>query len=436
MPTRDARGALVPDDAIQIKHHRGLDTTDGPAHVLVLDDSRAQRRLLGALLRKWGHPVTVCETPADALAALSDPSISIVLTDWMMPGMTGPEFCRALRAMARESYAYVILLTSKTEKSEIAHGLDAGADDFLSKPVDPHELRARMRAGKRILDMQQELVWQNQRVRSTLAEIRDLYDALDRDLNDAKHLQDSLVREPFRKFETGQIALTLRSSGHVGGDLVGVFPIDATRIGVFSLDVSGHGVSSALLAARMAALLGTSAPEQNVAMTQKIGGQWDLLPPDRVAEKLNRMMFTEIGTDLYFTLALADLNLRTGDVTMVQAGHPHPAILHPDGSVTWQGSGGMPIGLLEEAEFESFSFTLAPGDRLVMYSDGVTECQGIGTGDLGEDGFASLLRQTAADQGDALLDNIVTALQHFAGRAEFDDDVSLVAFDFTGPSPA
>ncbi len=186
----------------------------------------------------------------------------------------------------------------------------------------------------------------------------------------------------------------------------------------------------------MAALLGTAAPEQNVAMTQNKGGQWDLLPPHKVAAKLNHMMFSEIGTDLYFTLALADLNLRSGAVTMVQAGHPHPAVLHPDGSVTWQGAGGMPIGLLEDAVFDSFTFTLAPGDRLLMYSDGVTECQGIGTGDLGEDGLESLLRQTANDQGDALLDNLVTALQHFAGRTEFDDDVSLVAFDFTGPSPA
>jgi phosphoserine phosphatase RsbU/P len=423
----------VPDDAIQIKRHQGVNMAEGPAHVLVLDDSRAQRRMLAALLKKWDHPVTVCETPAEALAALADQTISIVLTDWMMPGMTGPEFCRAFRQIDRESYAYVILLTSKTEKSEIAHGLDAGADDFVSKPVDPHELRARMRAGMRIIDMQQELVWQNQRVRSTLAEIRGLYDALDRDLQDAKDLQDSLVRETFRQFDSGQIALTLRSSGHVGGDLVGFFPIDADRIGVFSLDVSGHGVTSALLAARMAALLGTAAPEQNVAMIQHKGGQWDLLPPDKVAAKLNRMMFKEIGTDLYFTLALADLNLRTGAVTMVQAGHPHPAVLHPGGSVTWQGAGGMPVGLLEEAVFERFTFTLDPGDRLVMYSDGITECQGIGTGDLGEDGLASLLRQTADDQGEPLLNNIVTALQHFAGRSEFDDDVSLVAFDFTGP---
>ena len=407
-----------------------------PAHVLVLDDSRAQRRLLATLLRRWGHPVTVCETPGDALEALTDQSISIILTDWMMPGMTGPEFTRAFRRTPREGYAYVILLTSKSEKAEIAHGLDAGADDFVSKPVDPHELRARMRAGIRIIEMQRELVWQNQRVRSTLAEIRGLYDALDRDLLEAKRLQDTLVRERFRQFDTGSIALTLRSSGHVGGDLIGFFPIDAARIGLFSLDVSGHGVTSALLAARMAALLGTAAPEQNVAMVQKRGGAWDALPPDRVAAKLNRMMFEEIETDLYFTLALAYLDLTTGAVQMVQAGHPHPAVLRPDGAVTWVGEGGMPIGLLEEAQFDSVIFHLEPGDRLMLYSDGITECENRAGEEFGEDGLAALLRRTAEDQGEALLETIVTAVQDFAGRTEFADDVSLVAFDFTGPSAA
>ncbi len=421
----------MPDDAIQIKPHKA--STIAPSqisHVLVLDDSRAQRRLLSALLKKWGHPVTVCATPDEALEALADTSISIILTDWMMPGMTGPEFTRAFRKMEREAYAYVILLTSKSEKSEIAHGLDAGADDFVSKPVDAHELRARIRAGERIIAMQRELVWQNQRVHNTLKEIRGLYDALDRDLHEAKHLQDSLVRETFRQFPTGSIALTLRSSGHVGGDLVGFFPIDTDRIGVFSLDVSGHGVTSALLAARMAGLLGTAAPEQNVAMTQRKGGDWTALPPHEVAAKLNHMMFEEIETDLYFTLCLADLNLNTGHIKMVQAGHPHPAVLHKGGNVSWRGEGGMPIGLLEEASFESVEFDLSPGDRLVLYSDGITECEGIGTGELGEVGFESILRQTAEDRGEPLLENIVLTLQKFAGRAEFDDDVSIVAFDF------
>ncbi|WP_233491863.1 PP2C family protein-serine/threonine phosphatase [Nioella nitratireducens] len=402
-----------------------------PSHVLVLENSRAQRRLLATLLRKWGHEVTVCATPAEALDILRRSPIPIVLTDWMMPGMSGPDFCRAFRLLDRESYGYVILLTSKSDKSEIAQGLEAGADDFVTKPVTPPELRARIQAGERIVAMQTELVRQNRQIRTTLAEIRSLYDALDRDLLEAKRLQDSLVPEIFRPVTNGSVALALHSSGHVGGDLVGMFPIPGDRLGLFSLDVSGHGVTSALVTARMAGLLGTAAPEQNVALIQQVGGDWAALPPDAVAAKLNAMMFNEVETDLYFTLCLADVDLTTGRVRMVQAGHPHPAILHPGGDVTWAGDGGMPIGLLPNARFETIDLTLSPGDRLILHSDGFTECAAPMGGFLGDTGLASILARHAETPHDRFLPQLVAELERFGGRADFDDDVSALSFQFT-----
>lgn len=402
-----------------------------PSHVLILENSRAQRLFLTMLLRKWGHEVTVCDHPSKALDILTRSDISIVLTDWMMPGMSGPDFCRAFRTMDRERYAYVILLTSKSEKSEIAQGLDAGADDFVAKPVNPHELRARIQSGERIVAMQGKLVLQNRKIRTTLAELRTLYDALDRDLHEAKRLQESLVRETFRQLDGGSVALTLRSSGHVGGDLVGFFPIPGNHVGVFSLDVSGHGVTSALLAARMAGLLGTAAPEQNVALVQDPGGGWTALPPDAVARKLNAMMFQEVQTDLYFTICLADVCLGTGHVRMVQAGHPHPAILHSDGSVDWVGTGGMPVGLLPDARFETFDFQLSPGDRLLLHSDGFTECSAPTGGYLGEDGLEAILAARRNAAPDAFLPDCIAALERFAGRTDFDDDVSALCLEFT-----
>lgn len=403
----------------------------GLSHVLVLENSPAQRRLLATLLRKWGHDVTVCERPDQALDILSRTDIPIVLTDWMMPGMSGPDFCRAFRRMERESYGYVILLTSKSEKSEIVLGLEAGADDFVSKPVNPHELRARIKAGERIVAMQGELVSQNRKIRTTLAELRVVYDALDRDLLEAKRLQESLVRETFRAVHNGSVALLLRSSGHVGGDLVGFFPIPGNRVGIFSLDVSGHGVTSALLAARMAGLLGTAAPEQNVALVQAKGGDWVALPPDDVARKLNQMMFEEVETDLYFTICLADVDLETGRTRMVQAGHPHPAILRADGRVDWVGEGGMPIGLLPGARFETVDFQLNPGDRLLLHSDGFTECSCPSGGYLGEEGLAELLIRNHAITPEDFLPELAEDLQAYSNRDDFDDDVSAICLTFT-----
>ena len=109
-----------------------------PLRVLVIDDSRAQRMLLVSLLRRWGHDVVECGhrgRGADRRAVT--PEIGLVISDWVMPGLTGPEFCRRLRADGRAGYAYVILLTSKTEDTALAEGLEAGADDFLTKPVRP-----------------------------------------------------------------------------------------------------------------------------------------------------------------------------------------------------------------------------------------------------------------------------------------------------------
>ena len=160
-------------------------------NVLVVDDSKLQRRILSALLKRGGHSVTEADSGIAALELLQNQTFNFVLSDWMMPGMTGPELCRSLRAGGHENYCYFILLTSKSEKGEIAQGLDAGADDFLTKPVNADELRARITAGQRILDMQSELQRKNRLVRATLDELQALYDGVDRDLIEARELQRS-----------------------------------------------------------------------------------------------------------------------------------------------------------------------------------------------------------------------------------------------------
>lgn len=132
-----------------------------PRHVLVVDDSRAQRHMLSMQLRRWGYLVTESEDAAAALRVCAGADVDIIISDWMMPGMTGLEFCRKFRALGRERYGYFVLLTSKSEKTEVADGLEAGADDFLTKPVSSGELRARLRAGERMLSMQSELLSKN-----------------------------------------------------------------------------------------------------------------------------------------------------------------------------------------------------------------------------------------------------------------------------------
>lgn len=399
--------------------------------VLVVDDSRMQRRILSATLARAGYEVIEAGSGAEALEIAARLVPDLILSDWMMPGMDGLEFCRAFRAQMHGRYVYFILLTSRTETTDVAEGLQSGADDFLTKPVNGQELRARIAAGERILRMERELNEKNRLVSTTLGALQSLYDSLDRDLREARKLQQSLVRERHRSFGNAEVSLLLHPSGHVGGDLVGFFPINARRVGLFSIDVSGHGITSALMTARLAGLLSGTSPEQNIALVLSDFGIYDARPPAEVAAHLNRLLLDEIATESYFTLLYADVDLISGRVAMVQAGHPHPAIQRACGRIEYPGAGGLPVGLLDGAEYQGFTAELRPGDRLLLASDGITEAADAEGVQLDEAGLSRLMTRHAGLGGPAFLEAVLRDLEGFTGGA-FGDDVSAVFFEFHG----
>ncbi len=412
-----------------MKLEDGIPASAAPRHVLVVDDSRAQRHMVSMQLRRWGYRVSECESAIAALDQCRSGDFDIIISDWMMPGMTGLEFCRSFRALPREAYGYFVLLTSKSETTEIADGLEAGADDFLTKPVASNELRARLRAGERMLAMQAELLAKNKVIVSTLVELQKIYDSLDRDLIEARKLQQTLIRDRVRDYGWARVSLLLRNSGRVGGDLVGSFRVDEDRVVVYSIDVSGHGVASAMMTARLAGFLTGSSPEQNLAFQTGAEGEHVFLPPVAVVDRFNRLMLEEIQAEQYFTMVLAVIDRRTGRLDLVQAGHPHPLLLRSDGRVQRLGQGGLPVGLIPEARFEPISVQISPGDRLVLCSDGFTECPLPSGADFGEEGLTESLQASAHLSGADLLEAMVWDLTRAAGADSFPDDVSGIVLD-------
>ncbi|WP_372837503.1 PP2C family protein-serine/threonine phosphatase [Phaeovulum sp.] len=397
--------------------------------VLVVDDSRMQRRILASQLARAGYEVLEAESGEQALLLCATEQVDLVLSDWVMPGMSGLDLCRAYRALPRDDYGYFVLLTSKIEKGEVARGLASGANDFLVKPVNGDELRARLAAGERILRMQSELKAKNNLLSSTLAELQRVYDSVDRDLREARKLQQSLLKDRHRKFGGTEVSLLLRPSGHVGGDLVGYFPINSRRVGLFGIDVSGHGITSALMTARLAGFLSGSSPEQNIALVLTDLGIYDARPPHEVAAYLNALVLEEMQTDSYFTLVYADVDLITGKVDLVQAGHPHPAVQRADGTIEYLGNGGLPVGLIEGAEYELCSTTLRPGDRLFLMSDGVTEAADARGALLGEIGLRAVMTRNAKLRGQVFLEGVMWDVSEFAD-GDLTDDVSAVLLEF------
>jgi len=138
--------------------------------ILIAEDNPVSRHLLEAFLVKWDYEVIVTANGADAWRELQrDRTLRLAILDWMMPGMSGVEVCREVRKCPPEPYVYVLLLTAKDQKYDVLEGLEAGADDYLTKPFDPYELRARLRAGRRILELQEQLILAREQLRAEAA---------------------------------------------------------------------------------------------------------------------------------------------------------------------------------------------------------------------------------------------------------------------------
>lgn len=173
------------------------------------------------------------------------------------------------------------------------------------------------------------------------------------------------------------------------------------------------------MTARIAGHLNASTPERNLALTIDDTGRITMLPPDEVCRRLNNLLLNEIETDNYLTMVLADVDLGSGKAIMAQAGHPSPAVQRADGTVEFVSSYSMPIGLIPDAEYSSFTIELAPGDRLLFYSDGITECPSRGADMLGEEGLIEILQAGAQIRGPDLMKQLMTELSEYSGFSGF-----------------
>ncbi len=395
-------------------------------HVLVVEDSPVYRRLLVRMLAQWGYIVSEAENGIAALQILESQPVSMVISDWEMPEMDGLTLCREIRSRQFGHYTYLILLTARENSGDLTLGFDAGADDFLSKPVEQAELRARLHAGARILMLEATLAAHNTRLSEALRQI-------ELDLEAAARIQHSVLPSHqlrYRDFFSDWLFLP---SAWVSGDIFNVFALD-NHLGFYCVDVSGHGVGAAMMSLAVARqFLHGRAVERFL-----FADNGEVASPADVVQILNsRFCSDEAEIMSYFTMIYGVIDLDSGEGRLCQAGHPTPFIVTPTGETRAVGSGGAPVGLMPELSWEDVTFSLAPGERLCLFSDGITECEDPAGNQFGSASLQHWLQTHTTLALDELLAQFGQHLIHWRnGEGDNDhamaDDVSLLVIERKG----
>ncbi|WP_289368284.1 PP2C family protein-serine/threonine phosphatase [Pantoea stewartii] len=395
-------------------------------HVLIVEDSLVYRRLLSRMLTQWGYRVSEAENGIVALSILETQPVSMVISDWEMPEMDGLTLCREIRGRQLGHYIYFILLTARENPNDLTQGFDAGVDDFLSKPVEQSELRARLHAGTRILSLEATLAARNTHLSEALRQI-------EQDLEVAARIQHSVLPAHQQCYGDYFSDWLFLPSAWVSGDIFNVFPLD-NHLGFYCVDVSGHGVGAAMMSLAVARQFLHGRTVERFLLD----GDKGVVSPAEVVRILNeRFCSDEAEIVSYFTLIYGVINLTSGEGRLCQAGHPTPFIVTPQGQIRTVGEGGAPVGLMPHLSWTDVSFTLAPGERLCLFSDGITECENLAGEQFGQERLQTCIQDSIAQAPDDLLQQLGQHLIRWRSGENTEqhamaDDVSLLIIEHQG----
>lgn len=391
--------------------------------ILIVDDDNDSRFLLMQTLRRLGHEVISAVNGVEAWEVLEREEIGFIISDWMMPRMDGLELCRRIRAARFPRYIYVILLTAKDNKNELIEGMKAGADDFLVKPFNVGELDVRIKAGERVLRLERDLEERNRKLIQA-------YSRISKDLDAAARMQRSLLPQSPATLSGLSFNWIFCPCSFVAGDIFSFFELDEHRVGFYLLDVAGHGVTAAMLSMTLNKILSSMIKQEGVSRPFMFNSSSHpyIDSPAILVYELNQRFQSEDALQ-YFTMVYGITDTRDGRTKLVQAGHPSPIYQEANGRVSLIGTGGFPIGVLRDVEYEEKEFYLHKGDRLFIYSDGITECTNGEMGQFSTERLMKLIEGWRAIPLKELMRGIEQKLRLWRMDEGFDDDITLLAIE-------
>lgn len=409
------------------------------ANILIVDDEEPNVLLIERLLSGAGYTSVVSTmNPYEVCDLHNKNRYDLILLDINMPGMNGFQVIEGLNEIETDSYLPLIVITA--DPSHKLRALQAGAKDFVSKPFELVEVLTRVHnmLEVRLLHVEsknysraleqtvREVEASRELIRYQNNEVKSLYEAEIKAKNDAEDARRLLLEEhnllqqallPVEMHRTPNYSLATRfvpgaPGKYVGGDFYDVFETEDGKTALLIGDVTGKGVEAASLA---------------VAVRSSIRAfAYDLGRPDQALTHANAVTFVQSRfSERFATVFLAILDPQTGCFSYVSAGHPPAMILHSDCIIDLLDTGQLPIGIDIQSEYRASESRLNPGDKLVMYTDGITESR-RGHKMYGEDGLQVTLHQCASFLPEDLLDGMFQAAKDISEDRLTDDAAVII----------
>lgn len=380
--------------------------------ILVVDHLPNTRITFKELIRGWGFELVMAMSGDEAWDIIQEKQISFIICHIDSMGLDGVSLCHKIKEAYLGYPTYIILFGSLKDKERLIHSVSVGADDFLTRPFNNGELKARIDSGKRLLKLQNEVSEKN-------SELESAYQKLSEDLDTVGKMQNNLL--PSTQIEEIDFKWLFKPSKYAGGDIFNLFNLDEKNFAFYSLDVAGHGIPSAMLSFSLHSVI-----TQEYCKDKNN----EIYSPHEVVARLNDQFQTDDNDDLYFTMVYGIYNIDNHELQFCHAAHPHPILVSPQQESRLIGDGGFPIGLIPQAVYETTTMQLTRGDRLVFHSDGITECTNDTEEQFGEERLLEFFKQQQKQPLEDNMYDLHDLLKDWrGGKYEFTDDISLIAWE-------
>jgi phosphoserine phosphatase RsbU/P len=395
-----------------------------PANILVVDDVPANLQVLTGMLKERGYKARPVPSGKLALLAARKDPPDLILLDINMPEMNGYEVCEQLKSSPFLRGIPVIFISALNENLDKVKAFATGGVDYITKPFQMEELHARVETHLKLRRLQLEL-------EATNTQLANANKRMSRDLKAAARIQETFLPREVPRISGMEFAWIYKPCDELAGDGLNIIPLGDGDVGLYILDVSGHGVASALLSVTLSRFL--TPPSEPSSILIRMGeAQYrpEVTPPGDVAARLNRLFPFDFATEQFTTMVYGIFSAAAGEFRYVSAGHPGP-VHAPFGAdpVILPGK-GYPIGLADDV-YEERSIRLKARDRLYLYSDGVPESLDLEGKPFGE---ARLLETIGRGRSVTLQESVDQLLAEITGwRAseKAQDDISILAVEFS-----